>query len=161
MQSFCDWLSLTWLSQFLGGISWWLVPVVQTVHILAIAATLTLLLLFNVRLLRNRSRWPAPYIMADGYLPWVWRALVVLLLTGIVLTLTEPARELMNVSFRLKMLFLIVLIALLQVLRRTLRRDPNYWSVTSVRRWAVSAIAVTNLTLCVAIVTAGRLIAYV
>ncbi len=75
--------------------------------------------------------------------------------------ITEPSRELMNDAFRLKMLLVLALTVLTIVLRFTLRRNPDYWTTTPQRRLLGGAIAVTSLVLCVSIVAAGRLIAYV
>ena len=160
IQRFCDWLAGTWLSQLFANLGWF-VPTVQTIHILAIAAVVTMLAMLNFRLLRLTRSGPALHSLAGGYVPWVWRALVVLLITGILLTITEPTRELMNDSFRLKMIMVLVLVVLTLVFRAALRRDPDYWTVSPARRLLGGAIALVSLALCVTIVAAGRLIAYV
>jgi hypothetical protein len=98
--------------------------------------------------------------MAAGYIPLIWASLLVLFVTGTLLIVTEPARELLNNVFRVKMLLVITLIASTAILRTTLRRDPTYWDHTARRRIVGRALAVTILILCVGIVAAGRLIAY-
>jgi len=133
----------------------------QTIHILAIAAVVTMLAMLNFRLLRLTRSGPSLYSLAGGYVPWVWRALVILLVTGILLTITEPTRELMNDSFRLKMIMVLVLVVLTLVFRSALRTDPDYWTASPTRRLLGGAIALVSLMLCVSIVAAGRLIAYV
>ncbi|MGH8144036.1 MAG: DUF6644 family protein [Steroidobacteraceae bacterium] len=160
MQSFCNWLAATRLSQAFGSADWF-VPAVQSIHILAIATVVTLLAMLNFRLLGVTRRAPAPAHLAAGYVPWVWRALIVLLITGTALTITEPTRELMNDSFRLKMLMVLLLVILTFLLRSGLRKNPEYWSVTTRRRFLGGAIALASLLLCASIVAAGRLIAYV
>jgi predicted ferric reductase len=160
IQHFCDWLAATWLSQLFANLGWF-VPTVQTIHILAIAAVVTMLAMLNFRLLRITRSGPGLQRLALGYVPWVWRSLVVLLISGILLTITEPTRELMNDSFRLKMLMVVVLVVLTSVFHSALRKDPEYWSASPRRRLLGSAIALASLVLCVSIVAAGRLIAYV
>jgi hypothetical protein len=160
MQKFCDWLASTWLSQLFANAGWF-VPTVQTIHILSIAAVVTMLGMMNFRMLRITRSGPPLQNLAGGYVPWVWRALVILLISGILLTITEPTRELMNYSFRLKMVMVVVLIVLTFVFSSALRKDPEYWSATTGRRVLGSAIALASLILCVSIVAAGRLIAYV
>lgn len=159
-EQFCSWLAGTWLSQLFASAGWF-VPTVQTIHILAIAAVVTMLAMLNFRLLRITRKGPGAQALAGGYVPWVWRALVVLLVSGILLTITEPTRELMNNAFRLKMLLVAVLTMLTVVLRSTLRSDANYWTASAARRLLGATIAVTSLLLCISIVAAGRLIAYV
>lgn len=159
VERFCDWLASTHLSQLLSSAEWF-VPAVQTIHILAISVVVTLLAMLNFRLLRITRTGPTLHSLATGYIPLVWGSLIVLLVTGTLLTITEPARELLSNVFRVKMLLVAILIALTIVLRSTLRRDPAYWTVNSRRRLLGKGLAVTILLLCIGIVAAGRLIAY-
>src|SRR5689334_10825213 len=99
IQRFCDWLAATSISQLFADLGWF-VPAVQTIHILAIAAVVTMLSVLNLRLLGLTRQGPNLQGLAQGFLPWVWRAVAVLLLSGVLLTMTEPARELMNYAFR-------------------------------------------------------------
>lgn len=160
MQHLSDWLAATWLSQLFGASNWF-VPAVQTVHILAIAGVLTLLVTLHFRLLGVTRRGPPVPRLAADYLPWVWRGLGVLLVTGVLLTITEPARELLDISFRVKMLLVLTLVALTLVLQAGLRQDPDFWSASRGRRRLGGVIAAGTLLVCVCIVVAGRLIAYV
>jgi uncharacterized membrane protein len=140
IQAFSDWLAATSLSQLFADLGWF-VPTVQTIHILAIAAVVTLLSMLNFRLLRITRSGPSLQNLAAGYVPWVWRSLVILLVSGILLTITEPSRELMNNAFRLKMLLVLVLTVLTVILRSTLRHDPEYWTSTPQRRLLGGTIA--------------------
>lgn len=160
IQHFCDWLSATWLSQVFANAGWF-VPTVQTIHILSIAAVIIMLSTMNFRLLRITRSGPSLGSLSGGYVPWIWRVLVILLVTGILLTITEPTRELMNNAFRLKMLMVVALIVLTSVFSSALKKDPEYWSASPRRRVLGSALALGSLVLCVSIVAAGRLIAYV
>jgi uncharacterized membrane protein SirB2 len=160
IQHFSDWLASTWLSQLFADTSWF-VPTVQTVHILCIAVVVTSLAMLDFRLLRLTRRGPPAETMAAKFVPWVWRALVVLLITGILLTITEPNRELMNNAFRLKMLLVVLLVVLTLVVQRASVREPGYWSSSLARQRLGQALGIGSLILCVAIVAAGRLIAYV
>ncbi|HTW75238.1 MAG TPA: hypothetical protein VMD56_10015 [Steroidobacteraceae bacterium] len=160
MQHLSDWLAATWLSQRFARSNWF-VPAVQSVHILAIALVLALLFTLHLRLLGVTRGGPPPPRLAAGYLPWVWRGLGVLLITGVLLTITEPARELLDICFRVKMLLVLTLVALTGVLQAGWRRSPDYWNASRRRRHLGGAIAIGSLLLCVCIVVAGRLIAYV
>ena len=77
-----------------------------------------------------------------------------------VLTRFEPYREFANPSFQLKMLLIVGIVFLTWFFQSPLNRDPNYWSATRGRRVAANAIAVISLILVVAILFAGRWIAY-
>jgi uncharacterized membrane protein YadS len=157
IQEFCNWLAGTRLSQAFADTAWF-VPLVQTIHIVSIAVVLATVMRLDVLLLRPNRQGPTLSQMANSYLPWYWWALLVLLVTGTLLTITEPGRELMNNAFRLKMLMVIILASLTLFVQRSLDKDPQYWST---RSGLGSVIGVTSLVLCVLIVAAGRLIAYV
>jgi hypothetical protein len=159
IQNFSDWLAATALSQLFAGLSWF-VPVVQTAHILSIAVVVTTLGMLDFRLLRLTHRGPPLAALAGDFIPWTWRALGVLLVTGILLIITEPARELMNGGFRLKMVLVVLLVALTLVFQRATTRDAGYWNASAGRRRLGGALAVASLVLCVSIVACGRLIAY-
>jgi magnesium-transporting ATPase (P-type) len=158
IQSFCNWLAATPVSELFANLGWF-VPAVQTIHILAIAAVLTMVTMLNFRLLRLTHAGPGLQSMARAFLPWVWVTLAVLLVSGILLTVTEPARELMNNAFRIKMLLVLMLVAVTFKLQSQLRRKPHEWESAARPPFASTAIAVGSLVLCVSIVIAGRLIA--
>jgi hypothetical protein len=159
MQNFCDWLAATTVSQLFAGLNWF-VPTVQTVHILSIAVVLITLGMIDFRLLHLTHRGPTPEVMAGKFIPWTWRALIVLLVTGILLVITEPQRELMNNAFRLKMLMVVVLVLLTLTVQRASAREPGYWNASPARRRLGGTLGIISLVLCVSIVAAGRLIAY-
>jgi hypothetical protein len=160
VQKFCDWLAATPVSQAFADAAWF-VPTVQSVHILSIAAVVSTVVLLDVRLLRLTRRGPPLADMARYFLPWTWVALVLLLISGTLLTITEPSRELMNIAFRVKMLLVVVLTALMLVVQGMLRKEPGYWSATAFSRFLGSLIGGASLAATVVIVFLGRLIAYV
>jgi hydrogenase-4 membrane subunit HyfE len=160
IQQFCDWLAATPLSQTFADAGWF-VPTVQSFHILSIAVVVTTVLMLDFRLLRITRNEPPLSELAHGFLPWTWAALGVLLVSGVLLTITEPVRELMNTAFRLKMLMVAVLAVLTLIFQAPLRKNPAFWQASTGRRWLGGLLGLVSLCLVVSIVVAGRLIAYV
>ena len=160
VQGLCDWLASTALSQLFARTEWF-VPAVQTVHILSVAVVITTLSMLDFRLLNLTRSGPSLPLLARAFLPWTWRAVGVLLVTGVLLTITEPSRELLNNAFRLKMLLVAGLVGVTFAFQRFTVRDPQCWRSSPQRRWLAGGIAVVSLLLCVSIVAAGRLIAYI
>jgi magnesium-transporting ATPase (P-type) len=160
IEEFSDWLSTTALSVAFQSANWF-VPLVQTVHIIAIAILLTTVYVISFRLvgLTHGSR-PLAMVTAKST-PWIWGALGVLLLTGILLTITEPARELLNWVFRIKMLMVLALAGILLLLQVSMRKNPAFWTDSVGGRVAARSVGVICLLIGAAIVTAGRWIAYV
>jgi len=159
IQRFCDWLAATSLSQLFAGMGWF-VPTVQTFHILSIAVVVTTLGMLDFRLLRLIRSGPPLATLTGSFIPWTWRALGVLLLTGILLIITEPTRELMSDAFRVKMLLVAVLVVLTFVFQAATTREPGYWSASPARSRLGGVLGTASLLLCVSIVVAGRFIAY-
>ncbi len=160
IQEFCDWLSKTNVSVAFQSANWF-VPTVQTVHIICIAILLTSVYVVSFRLIGiTRGGQPLAVLIAKST-PWVWITLCVLLATGILLTITEPARELLNWVFRVKMLMVIALAAILLLVQIRMRQSPEYWTESPARRRAARAVGITAVIIGAGIVTAGRWIAYV
>lgn len=160
IEQFCDWLSGTNISVAFQSTNWF-VPLVQTVHIIAIAILLTSVYVLSFRLIGiTRSGQPLAVLAAKST-PWIWITLGVLLGTGALLTITEPARELLNWAFRVKMLMVLALAAILLLVQVRLRRSPEYWTESSARRRAARGIGIAVVIIGAGIVTAGRWIAYV
>lgn len=159
IERFCDWLVATPLSTAFQ--TWtWFVPSVQIVHILCISVTFMVILRIAVRLLflQRHAGTFRPFLA--GQMPAIWSALAVLLLSGTLLTITEPARELLNWAFRTKMILVLLLVGLIVVLRHATLRQDSLRNCFKTRMLARTA-AILLITLGVAIATAGRWIAYV
>ena len=155
---FCAWLEHTALSQFIQGAGW-IVPAVQTIHILAIAAVLGSQTMIAGRLLGLVGRDQPPSRFAARFLPFIWWPLLALLATGIVMIIGEPARELANPVFQLKMLLLIAAILVTRAVAPRLEEQSSRPTAGSASRSA-RALGVVALLLWVGIIFAGRWIAY-
>ena len=94
-------------------------------------------------------------------MPWIWSALAVLFVTGAIQTIAEPTRELMNNTFRIKIVMLLIAVAITVLYRTQVQKDPDYWQRSGERRTAAFALASLSLVLWLGIVAAGRLVAYV
>jgi len=159
LEDFCNWIEQTSLSQAVQSNAW-VVPTVQTIHILAIAAVLVSTLLINLRLLNLSGNDMSVSRLLDRYQPIIWKSLPILLVTGLLLIAGEPARSLANDVFQLKMLLLLGVIALMVVVRGHVRKDSSYYDPGRGHRGQANLFALTSLALWVGIVCAGRWIAY-
>jgi magnesium-transporting ATPase (P-type) len=160
IQQFCDWLSGTQVSIAFQSAGWF-VPLVQTVHIVSIAILLTSVYVVSFRLIGlTRGAQPLSSVAAR-LAPWIWASLCVLLATGILLIITEPARELLNWVFRAKMLMVLLLAGILAAAQLRVRSSPDYWNHSRARRRAGQAIGWLCVAIGACIVIAGRWIAYV
>ena len=138
----------------------WIVPTVQTVHILAIAAVMSSMLMLNLRLLGITGRDQPLAGVSARFRPVIWWTLPILLVSGSMLIVGEPVRSLENAFFQIKMLLLITVIIVTLGYQAPLNKDAGFWEATNTRRGAIKLIAVFSLLLWVGIVCAGRWIAY-
>jgi hypothetical protein len=137
----------------------WVIPAVQSVHIVTIAVLIGSVLVIDLRLLGLIERRQAVGALMDHYLPVVAVSMVVLFVTGAVLIAGEPTRALFRITFWLKMALILAVLALTWGLGRY-ARTPAAASGAPGPQAAVRAGAVLALLLWVAIIFAGRWIGY-
>jgi hypothetical protein len=99
--------------------------------------------------------------LARRFFPYVWWPLPILLASGAILIIAEPARALENPVFLLKMGLLLPAVAVTLACQLPLKRDPAFWDISVGRKRAARLIAVASMPLWIAIICAGRWIAYV
>ncbi len=160
LDSFCEHLAATPLSQVIQATEW-AIPAIQTVHIVAVATVMASILIVDLRLMGFASREQSIAAVAKRYLPAVWYALPVLLGTGATLIVAEPSRSLQNPVFILKMAILLVAAGVTAGCQLPLRRDAGFWEASTSRRRTARLMGGLSLPLWIAILFAGRWIAYV
>jgi hypothetical protein len=163
LHSFTQWLAGTPLSVLFAQTAW-LVPTVQTIHIVAIALLFSAVLMVTLHVVGAIApRQPVAATVAR-FRAWFWGALVVLAATGAILIVTEPPRELAAVSFWLKMTALAIGIAIALAFLRSIDRDPAAWDIsrrgTSGQVAARRMLGLVTLAVWCAVVFLGRFIAY-
>ena len=155
-QAFEAWIDGTSLSLLIKSVAW-IIPVVQSVHILAIAVVMASTLLVNLGL-TGVLQSPGPEIStaAGRYLGRVWVSLVILAVSGLLLIIGEPQRTLPNPVFWTKMILLAIVIAMTLVTSRQAVRGASM----SLPPALLKGFAWISIILWVAIICCGRWIAY-
>ena len=157
MHAFADWLVNTALSIALAKSSW-VVPAMQTTHIVAIAILFSAVLMVGLRVMGWAGRDQTLKATVERFCPWFWGSLVVLAMTGMILMVAEPPRQLLAISFWLKMSTLAIAIAIAVLFRRSIDRNAAYWESAARLRTKVFGI-VTFCVWCL-VVFLGRFIAF-
>jgi hypothetical protein len=158
--AFCDWLSNTPASLLIQTVSW-IIPLVQSVHIMAVTIVVGSVLMVDMKLLGVVGRGTAISASTRRYLPWIWVALVVLFITGSILTTAEPRRELINNVFRLKMALIVIACAVTGAFQLAVSRNAAAWGEAPSKQWSARLLAIGTLAIWIAIIMCGRWIAYV
>jgi hypothetical protein len=159
-----EWLSTSYLHGVFANTTdtatWLIIPISQSIHILAVAVVMMSVLMLNCRLLGLAGTRQSFAQLSGQLMPWIWPALLVLLLTGMVQTIAEPRRELLSATFWLKMAMLGVTLTITLLYAYALRRDRRFWERSGAKALG-KVLATLSLVLWIGIVAAGRLIAYV
>jgi len=159
LRDFSKWLAATPLSHTIQT-SGWVIPTLQTVHILCVAVLFSSAMLVDLRFFRVLQRDVPLADVARRFLPTIWPVLLILLLTGSLLIIGEPRRSLLNNTFYVKMALLAVAVLLTLALQRSLRAWPGFWERDRRRLIAGQLAATVSILLWCGILFAGRWIAY-
>ena len=156
---FAKWLEATALSHALQTTGW-IVPALQTIHVLGIAVLFSSAVIVDLRVWRVLQRDAPLRDVARRFLPVIWPVVLVLLITGGLLIISEPRRSLLNTTFYLKMSLLAFALALTAVLQWSLSSTPEFWEKSRTRRIAGRLAATLSILVWCGIIFAGRWIAY-
>lgn len=159
LEDFCTWLEQTPLSESIQQ-NLWVVPAIQTVHILSIAALFVSVVLINLRLMNLSQTDQSIAYVFTRFGKIVWWSLPLLLLSGGLLIVGEPARSLANDVFQFKMLLLVSVVLVTVLLQKPLATDDKYWESTERRQMTARILAIISMSCWVSIICAGRWIAY-
>ena len=157
MAELAAWLtSLPW-GQALRRLNW-LAPWLQIIHILANGLIISAVVMIDLRVW-GLSRSLATAAMARRFQPWIWGALAVLTVSGILLMLYTPRRSLADIAFQTKMwtmgLAIVATLALAWVMRPGSGPDAGAAEAADVSTPA-RLLATLTLVLWVVVTLAGR-----
>ena len=159
LSGFSKWLAATPLSHTIQTTTW-IIPSLQTIHILSVATVFSAAILVDLRIWRLLERdEPLPDV-ARRFLPTIWPVLAILLVTGSLLIIGEPRRSLVNSTFYVKMALLAVAIMLTAGLQRSILSSPGLWDGKRALRVAGRLAAAVSILVWCGILFAGRWIAY-
>lgn len=157
MLELAEWLQTTPVSVTIQSVQW-VIPLLQSIHILMIGVVFVSILMIALRVLGRVRADETFEAVWRRFSPWMWCGLVVMALTGLVLIVGEPVREVTALSFWLKMTLIAAVVICTIVFARTVKpaagaADPSF-------SFATKAAVVAALVVWIAIVFLGRAIAY-
>lgn len=160
MNGFAKWLYTTAPSVFLRSHESWMIPTIQSIHILAIATAVGSAFMIATRVVGWLGADQTVLQTQRRYGPWLAGALWTLLLTGGLLVLAEPPRDLDTFSFWLKMALVALMAATAFAFGRSVRAHHEQWELDVANRTGVKWAALMTFVVWAAIILLGRLIAY-
>jgi hypothetical protein len=154
-----DWLSTTSVSVALQNHSW-MVATSQSIHILGICMVFTSACMINSRILGFGATGRTVSQLTNTLVPWMWRALTVLVATGFIQILAEPVRQFVTPAFWAKMLMIVIVVIMTALYARSVRRGAASWDQAGSRHAGAKLFAVSSTLLWFAIIFCGRFIGY-
>jgi len=155
LQPFFQWCDASWLGQAIRGVTW-AFPLIETIHILALAVLLGSILLINLRLLDLWIHGWSAAQMARVLSPYIWISLLVIVVSGVLLFLSEALKAFDNAAFFPK----ITLLILATLFHYTIYRKAAATESEHPPVWCKLA-AVLSLALWFGVGVAGRAIGFV
>jgi hypothetical protein len=169
MEAIADWLAATAASEWIQK-TLWLIPTMQTIHILGVAMVFSSVVMIELRIL-GITRSQTIEATAHRYVPWIYGGVTVLLVTGSILIVGEPARSLPSYEFQMKMMYLAIALAFTIAFARSVRQHAAVWHAAGAgaagagiqaagSRTLVNALALVAFIAWAMVVVYGRWIAY-
>ena len=152
------WLATTSLSHTVQTAGW-IIPTLQTIHILCVAVLFSAAVLVDLRIWRLFLRELPMRDVGRRFLPLIWPVVLILLITGGLLIVGEPRRSLLNATFYVKMALLAVALVITGLLQWSLA-SPGFWDKDNAHRAAGRLAATASLLAWCGVIFAGRFIAY-
>jgi len=137
----------------------WVIPTVQSVHILAVATLMGSAIVLNLKAAGFLARTEPSIVVFRRYMPWLWWALAVLLASGLMMVVGEPERVLSNWVFWTKMTLVLIACFLTLIMRAPMLRH-DLAEKRSVWRLIVKPLGILSLSIWVLVIFCGRWIAY-
>src|SRR6185295_6529572 len=160
MNQFAELLSRTYLSILIQNHNSWVIPTIQSIHIVGIGVVLGSVFMVDLRILGWASMDQTLRQTTNRFGPWLTGALCALLATGALMVVGEPVRELVTVSFWLKMFLIAVGTLVAAFFQISLRKHEADWEDGVRSRSSIKLLAILTFLIWVAIIVLGRLIAY-
>jgi len=136
------------------------IPTIQSIHIVAIGVVVGSVFMVDLRIMGWAGMDQTLRQTTNRFGPWLTGGLYVLLATGGLMVIGEPVRELVTVSFWIKMFLVAVGTLVATVFQISLRKYDQDWEETVCGRASTKWLAILTFLIWVAIIILGRLIAY-
>ncbi len=150
------WLNLeyTWLAEQIGAT--WLFPLFNSLHVLSITLMLGALLMLDLRLAGFAARVYPYRTLSRDFLPWIWLAFLVAVLTGAGLFITRASAHVLNPAFQWKMLLMVLAGLNMLIFHYRHHRLANGWDQQHSVRWSLRITGMTSLLLWAGVMLGGR-----
>ena len=153
LESFWSWLEGTELAIRIGE-SWWF-PLLESLHVVAVALVVGAILMLDLRLLGVTARSYAVSRLSNDLLLWSWCGFAMAVVTGIGLFITRAYYYVGNPAFQAKLALLLFAGINIAVFHFIVARDQAQWE-TSATPLKAKLAGLASLLLWSGVVLTGR-----
>ena len=139
----------------------WAEPLVESLHVLTLTLFLGFSVFLDLRLLGVTMKQRRASEVLGQLNPWLFVGFAIMIITGVLLFCGDPVSFYTTSFFKIKMVLLVLACANVLVFNYTVGRRIADWDLAAKTPTAAKVAAVISLVLWIAIVGAGRAIAYV
>ncbi len=157
--NFLQWLHDTQFSTIMRE-SIWAEPIVETIHVLTLTLFLGFAVLLDLRLLGVCLRRRKMSEVLQQLNPYLFVGFAIMVISGLLLFSGDPPAFWGTFFFKIKMVFLVLAGLNVLIFNATIGRKVAEWDLAPKTPRAAKVAAVVSIVLWVAIVAAGRAIAY-
>lgn len=136
------------------------VPIVEAIHVMAIAVVFGTILVVDLRLLGVRDTRRAYTQVSREMLRWTWVAFVVAVITGAMMFAANAVTYYQNLPFRLKMLALVGAGVNMAVFHLFTARNVDEWNLNRAAPAGGRVAAAVSIALWVSVIFFGRWIGF-
>src|SRR5215472_1397370 len=151
---FFKWCDSTWLGETIRSSRIYF-PVIETFHLLALTVLFGAVIVLNLRLCRLIMKHQPVQQLAKDLSPWALWSLVVILVSGVLLFLSEAMKCYASKPFQVKMMFLFAALIFHFTVHRTVSRSEREPKLA----WG-AAVGVVNALLWLGVGLGGRAIGF-
>ena len=151
---FFEWCEATALGQVVRQ-SLWLFPVIEAVHLVGLSLLAGSLLIVDLRLLGVGLKRQGIAEIANGARPWLVGSVVLMIVTGLLLFLSEAVKAYYNRSFWVKITTLPIALVFTFFVRGRIVRDEELDT-----SWRTRLLGAVSIALWFTVAAAGRWIGF-
>jgi hypothetical protein len=157
--NFLQWLHDTRFSTVMRE-SIWAEPIVETIHVLTLTLFLGFAVLLDLRLLGVCLRGRRASEVLRQLNPFLFVGFAIMIVSGVLLFTGDPPSFYSTIFFKIKMILLVFAGLNVLIFNATIGRKVSEWDLAPRTPGAAKVAAIVSIVLWIAIVAAGRAIAY-
>ncbi|HEY0747893.1 MAG TPA: DUF6644 family protein [Steroidobacteraceae bacterium] len=160
LQGFCQWLEAQGFSVAIAQ-STYLFPVLETIHVFAIALVVGSIAILDLRLIGVSLKGSAVTKLANAILPWSWFSFALAALAGSLMFASRATLYFSNIPFRWKITFVLLAGLNMMVFHLTVFRRVQDWDSKLPPPHAARIAGLLSLTVWISVVFFGRFAGFV